>query len=259
MSIRLFLNDKLFWYYFKKRANLYHTKFIKAPLYFSAKPSYMKLVPSDHISQQIAFTGAYEYNLSKKITNIAKQGDQVLVDVGANMGYFSILFGIANKSNKVFAFEASPRNHQLLTHNIKLNKLENQVTIIPKAAGKESGVLPFSLGHEKQTGWGGISASKSSNTVEVEVLTLDEYFANKDTSIDVLKVDVEGADTWVLEGAKDLIQAGRIKEIYYEENLPRMKTLGIQAGTAQSMLENYGYQVVSIEEGEFHAFSKKAS
>lgn len=83
----------------------------------------MELVPGDHISDIIAFTGVYEMSLTKRVVDLARQGG-VLVDVGANLGYFPLLWAALNRENKCFAFEASPRNIPLLNRNISRNSLE---------------------------------------------------------------------------------------------------------------------------------------
>ncbi len=113
----------------------------------------MELVPGDHISNSIAFLGYYELELSRKIISLAKEGG-LLVDVGANLGYFSLLWAAGNPKNRCIAFEASPRNVSIIERNIKRNHFENQITLIPKAASKDSGWMPFDLGPEEQTGWG---------------------------------------------------------------------------------------------------------
>lgn len=72
------------------------------------------LIVGDVISGQIALTGFYEYELSKKIVNLGKTSDRggLLVDVGANLGYFSLLWLGADERNEAIAIEASPRNQR---------------------------------------------------------------------------------------------------------------------------------------------------
>ena len=107
----------------------------------------MELVPGDHTSDVIAFTGAYETPLTNRVADLARRGG--LVDVGANLGYFSLLWTALNRENQCFAFEASPRNVPLLNRNISRNGLESQVEVFPVAAGKEAGRLSFDLGPEE--------------------------------------------------------------------------------------------------------------
>jgi hypothetical protein len=124
-----------------------------------------------------------------------------------------------------------------------------------KALGKENAQLQFSLGPDDQTGWGGISLGKGDGkTITVPVVRLDEIFGS-DTQINVLKVDIEGADTWAILGVEKLLRAKRIKHVYFEENASRMNLPGIKAGEAQAYLHSLGYRVELFgrEKGEYHA------
>jgi hypothetical protein len=59
----------------------------------------------------------------------------------------------------------------------------------------------------------------------------------------LLKVDIEGADTWALEGCERLLRARRIKQIWFEQNKPRMRELGIGEAEAEEFLRSVGYKV----------------
>jgi hypothetical protein len=95
--------------------------------------------------------------------------------------------------------------------------------------------------------------------VEVDVVRLDEDLAGEQ-SIEVLKIDTEGADTWVLEGAEGLLREKKIRHIFFEEHKGRMAKLGIAPGAAASFLTGCGYTVEIIDGGkdnklsEYHAF-----
>src|SRR4051794_19965608 len=66
----------------------------------------MEVVPGDVISDCIAFTGVWELKLSRRLHKIARSGG-VMVDIGANLGYFSLLWAAATPNNHCFSFEAS--------------------------------------------------------------------------------------------------------------------------------------------------------
>lgn len=196
------------------------------------------LVPGDAISGSIAFTGFYELGLSQRVVEHATKGG-LFVDVGANMGYFSLLWAGSSQSGKVIAIEAAPRNIALLQSNITRNHLEDRITLISKAAGNHSGAINFDTGPDAQTGWGGLTAGSSPTTTSVSMLRLDEELAG--TDIAVLKIDTEGADTWVLFGCESLLKERRIQTIYFEQNLDRMKRLGIASSDALKFLQAMGY------------------
>jgi FkbM family methyltransferase len=222
----------------------YHTRhrewgqlFKRAPLALCPEIAMYDLVPGDVISGCIAFNGFYEWSLTKRIAQAAGGGG-LFVDVGANMGYFSLLWVGLSRSNKAIAFEAAPRNIVLFQNNVEQNHLEDRITIVSKAVSDRAGRTAFDLGPADQTGWGGFSTNSATATV-VPTVRLDEELP--DAKIDVLKIDTEGADTLVLLGCERLLRNRRIQIIYFEQNEPRMKALGVTANTAQSFLHGHGY------------------
>lgn len=222
-----------------------------APLYHQSRLAYaphikMELVPGCAISDCLAFTGVYEPALTRKVVQFAKSGG-TLIDVGANLGYFALLWAAANPKNKCIAFEASPRILEILRRNIRQNGLESQVDVISSAAGKAQGKLQFDLGPSSQTGWGGFASDDTPNTTEVDVVRIDEVI-KEDQPITLLKVDIEGADTWALMGCERLLKAKVVQRVWFEQNKPRMRSLGIPLDAAQNYLRSVGY--VSHPQGD---------
>ena len=76
-----------------------------------------------------------------------------------------------------------------------------------------------------------------------------------DVLIDVLKIDTEGADAWVLDGAEQLLMSHRVRHVFFEQNLPRMTGLGIPRDAPFRTLESCGYKVETIGRNDsmFHA------
>lgn len=227
------------------------------PLEFS-KDIRLDLSKTDVGHRSIIYNGFYELDLSKMMVRLARQGG-LMVDVGANYGYFSCLWASKRPGNSVIAFEASPVNIEPLRNNVRKNKLDDSITVIPLALGKEPGILKFNLATEnKQTGWGGFTINNDSGSVEVKVDTLDNYARkNNIQKIDVLKIDVEGADTWVLYGAKELLSEKRIRHIFFEQNIPRMDLLNIKRNEAGDFLRELGYVLQEKTPNEFYAYPGK--
>lgn len=200
---------------------------------------HMKLVPGDLISDCIAFTGVYEPALTRRLVELARTGG-TLIDVGANLGYFTLLWVSANPTNRCIAFEACPRNITLLRRNIETNNFAEQVNLVPNAAGSASGRLYFDMGSSEQTGWGGFAAASASNAIEVDVVRIDDVVPASHP-VALLKVDIEGADAWALMGCERLLKAGTVSEIWFEQNKPRSRALGINVDAAQDYLRSLGY------------------
>ncbi len=216
--------------------------FDDAALHFARHIS-MRLLPGDIISDSIAFTGTYDLPLSRMLLRLAKEGG-LLVDVGANLGYFSLLWASVDRRNEVVSFEASPRNFELLKLNVARNRLEDRIEVRSEAVGKERGKMQFDPGPKDQTGWGGLSLDCSERSQLVQVVTLDDALADVE-QISLLKIDIEGADTWALLGAERLLRERRIEHIWWEQHKSRMRKLNITDDHAAKYLEEIGYHPIS--------------
>lgn len=244
------LREWLFYRLYSRRAHMQPELFKSAPLAMVPGVT-LDLVPTDVAHQAMAWMGFYERASSLRILELARKGG-LLVDVGANYGYYTCLWAAVSAANRVVAFEASPRNIAGFTQNVAQNCLEEQVTIEGCAVGREEGVMNFEIGPEGQTGWGGLTGAATD--LSVPVVSLDTYCRDKSISlINVLKVDVEGADTWVLEGASELLREHRILNVFFEENPGRMENLGIAPERPASLLQDLGYRIQQVAQGEFMA------
>jgi len=200
----------------------------------------MKLVPSDLMHASIAFTGEYETELSREVVRLSRSTGGLLIDVGANAGYFSLLWVASNSNSTAIAFEPSPRNTQIIKENIRNNGFDNRITLRSIALGRDTGEFDFDLGPSESTGWGGLVHETGERTIRVQVERLDELIPS-DAVIDLLKIDTEGADTWVLQGCEKLLLEKRINEIHFEQNKPRLAELGISEFEAEDYLRSTGY------------------
>ena len=244
LCLRLSPPKLQFWllhHYYLSRRDRWRMLYDNAPL-TDAPSIRMQLIPGDILSDRVAFTGhCFEGALSRRVVELGGVGG-IMIDVGANLGYFSLLWASCHSSNRVFAFEAATRNVDTLRTNISRNGMNDRIRVIPCAAAAEAGVIYFDPGPEEQRGWGGISPAKSGSSYEVQAVRVDEMVP-ADTQVSLLKVDAEGADTLVLMGCEGLLKRGAIREIWYEENASRRERLGIPRDEAQRYLESMGYHV----------------
>lgn len=241
------LRQSLYYRYYHSRHAKWQHLFESAQLALSPNVSMYGLMPGDIISGNIAFNGFYELALSLEIEKLSRRGG-LFVDVGANMGYFSLLWVGTNPSGHAIAYEAAPRNIKLIENNITRNHLGHRIAPVPKAAGNHDGQIAFEVGPDDQTGWGGISNETTARTIDVPLVRLDTELAGRE--IEVLKIDVEGADTWVLQGCEFLLKKKRIRRIYFEQNDARMRKLGIRQNEAQTFLRDLGYVCAPFMRGD---------
>lgn len=138
------------------------------------------------------------------------EGSSTMVDVGANIGWHTLV--AARVARRVWAFEPEPSNVALLRRNVELNRLGN-VTVVPKAVADHAGTIDLWLS-ETSAGHHSTSHVVGRRKLQVPSTTLDTEFPVE--TIDVLKIDTEGAEPQVLAGAEALIASRRIKNIVLE-------------------------------------------
>lgn len=152
-------------------------------------------------------TGDAEPEVQKALAELVKPG-QTVYDVGANIGFFTILCSrLVGPQGHVYAFEPIPQNLATLRHNVTLNALGN-VTIVEAALSSSTGsaemfVSPWSAFHSLNVE----GATKQDNhgpqagEITVQTVTLDEFVQGEGVRApDLVKIDVEGAELIVLAG-----------------------------------------------------------
>lgn len=204
----------------------------------------MRVVAGDVISDAIFWTGVYEAAATREIRRIASTDGGLMIDVGANIGYFTHLWLGSNPSNQVLAVEASPDNVQLLKKNLAANRCDDRCRVIDMAVSSEAGEVSFDLGPRQQTGWGGISEGVGTGSRVIRVATerLDRL-AEATMPVRLLKVDVEGAEALVFEGASELLRQRAVQEVWFEDNVPRREALGIEEDRLTRELVSHGYTI----------------
>ncbi len=152
--------------------------------------------------------GAYEPGCVCALREHLSEGS-VCVDVGANLGYFSILMSqIVGKRGRIIAFEPMPDTVQILRENIAVNRLENVIVIEAAASDKSGSVQLLSGASERVTKTAsmvGYRLEGPARTTLARSLRLDDYFAGSTRFPDLIKIDVEGAELIVLKGARETI------------------------------------------------------
>jgi FkbM family methyltransferase len=139
--------------------------------------------------------------------------DETFVDVGANIGAFTILaVGVAHA--RAIAFEPSPDTFNLLEQNIRLNDFQNSVRAVSAAVGRNNGEVQFSMGLGTENHI--VVGDAANGSQKVKMTTLDEELAGQPP--DLLKVDVEGFETEMFAGAASTLRHSRLQAIIVERN-----------------------------------------
>lgn len=169
-------------------------------------------------------------------------------DVGANVGYYALLAGRSvGPDGRVFAFEATPAVATRLAENVALNGLDN-VTVVHSAVCDRSGEIEFRLHDDDSEGNSMVNFAADWPTVRVPAVSLDEYAADHGLErVDVVKVDVEGAEPLVLAGATRLLSAARPPVLIMESNPDALKAGGSSPADLRARLAAFGYRCYGVE------------
>lgn len=156
--------------------------------------------------------GNYEPEETTKYKSIIHKGDVVL-DIGANIGYFTLLFARAvGSSGLVYAFEPDPTNFKLLQKNIETNGYANVKAF--NYAVSDSIRKGFLYLNDYNAGDGRIFGSENDRkAVPIEIISLDEKFPELRPNF--VKIDTQGAEIGILKGMKNIIKFVPVLSIEY--------------------------------------------
>lgn len=220
--------------------------------------------PMDVLAKPI-FMGSFEPEVGRFLIAFLRPG-MVCIDIGANIGVFTLLMAeLVGFGGQLHAFEPGPSEFEQLKANVALNSLTN-VTLNPVAVCAENGDAKLTVCGE---GWGafntlgqvshpGVRADVKRDILKVPTVTLDSYIRDHDINrIDLVKVDVEGAELMVLQGARALLDQAIAPTWAIEVADATTKGLGYPAKAICDYLSSYGYTLYCTDRktGEWHLWS----
>lgn len=199
------------------------------------------------VSGALALKGfeSYETELFEQ----ALRPGMTVLDVGAHIGYYTLIAARkVGPTGRVIAFEPEPRNNALLRKNVAANKLSN-VVILDVAASDSAGshdlfLEKYNKGHHS---FGRGSASAERITVKTD--TIDhalERFGSP--AIDLMKIDIEGAEPIALRGMKETIARSPAMTIFAEAYPKCLERLGTPAAEYLRQLTTLGFKLWEINE-----------
>ena len=219
------------------------------------------------IGTHILLGGTWEANYMAAFARQIRAGDIVL-DIGANHGIYALAAGAqVGSKGHVYAFEASCHFSELIRASISVNGLDSVVSIINAAVAAATGeaVLGFDdhwsgRGHlvSPSVNEGAPSPTGSerlpqplglpreSKTEKIRCVALDEYFADPMTTIDVVKMDIEGGEGPALQGMAGLLERSPRVKIMMEFCPRMMSRFDCNATDVIAMLEAGGFMCWTI-------------
>lgn len=165
------------------------------------------LNPEDKgVSSFILKRRTWEPNETYWMVRSVGSGD-VFVDVGANIGFYTVLAcKLVGDEGHVYAFDPDPVAFEILRRNVLLNGCDN-VTLEQKAASNEPGEIELFLAKQNKGDHRIFQAEdEERESIAIEAVRLDDYFAGMENEIDFIKVDAQGADGAIIEGLERVLE-----------------------------------------------------
>lgn len=209
--------------------------------------------PNNDMGRSIFVSGTYEPNTLMFLKNFLKIGD-TFIDIGANSGIYSIVAAkLVGDAGKVYSFEPSSREFFKLQENVLLNNLQHHIVTNKLAISSKNEKALLKIATESHNGQNTLCNEfaytnvDSGHIEEVNCISLDEYVNNNSIfNIKLIKIDVEGYELNVFEGANSLIINQRpliifevVREAYRKNNL---KLIDLK-----NYLLNHNYLTYSID------------
>jgi len=200
---------------------------------------YFEFNSETRLGHQIFFLGSRERAETRLVREIVRPGE-IAFDIGANIGWYTTLLSqLVGGGGLVYAFEPVPSTFKSLTRTVEKNRCAENVILFNKLCGAdcEPGLIyEFPRLHP------GLSSSQPIGNEEkiehrVDKVTIDAVVASSGVKgIDILKIDVEGAELEVLKGASRSLGSGRIKAILIEANEERAAAFGYNFGDYHDLM-----------------------
>jgi FkbM family methyltransferase len=195
----------------------------------------MHLDPSDFIQLDILIYGFWEPEIEAAARSL-RPGD-CFVDIGANVGYFSLM--AASRGASVLAFEPQPSVMGQLLANAKRNRLAVQA--VQAACGAEPGNCKLYLDSAENSGQASLSAQNADGApIDVAIVVPDDEIQRRGMQPTLIKIDVQGFEVSVLRGLhRTLSRYDPVLVVEVEP--PLLRNAGSSPEELLALLRNYGY------------------
>jgi FkbM family methyltransferase len=168
--------------------------------------------------------------------------DDVFFDIGANVGAYTLLAS-GEVGARTISVEPVPSTFKFLSDNIIINKLEDKVELLNNGLGSNSGTIKFTKSFDTVNH---VATENETDTIDVTVKIMDEIASQVPI---LIKIDVEGFETEVLNGAKEILENKNLKAIIIELNGSGSR-YGYDEKLIHDKLLNHGFKIYNYNPAE---------
>ena len=207
--------------------------------------------PGAPVFREICERGAFEPEIIDRLVKLAQPGTTVF-DVGANIGLMAIPVLRACGTCRVVSFEPSPNSLPFLQSTARGSAFADRWTVRGVALAAAKGELDFTIGRPEDALFEGFNSGSriaDARVIKVTVSTIDDEWRALDRpAVSVIKIDVEGAEGGVLDGASELLAAQR-PAVLIEWHEPYLVRFGTRPESILAFADRFGYQMFTVPGG----------
>lgn len=240
----------------RKIKHIYRSFFASTEFIYKSKEGFKIKLNYTKDVDRFFYWGQFEYNnlelFKKVLTN-----DSVVFDIGANIGIYTLIASACTTSGgHVHSFEPADAAYDRLCQNIELNKFRN-VTANKLGMADKSGILNFYVCEDDAYNSLGTKPMTAVKKIEkINVTCIDDYCSkNNIGKIDIIKIDTEGADYLVLNGAKRTLNSSNKPILFCEYNVPTEGGFQYTNKDFYQFLIEAGYKVFFFEGSKLNLFN----
>jgi FkbM family methyltransferase len=201
----------------------------------------LRCYPDSRSAAAVLYCGLYDYDDMNFLLRYLRSNDSFL-DIGANIGVYTLLAASKINDGKIYSFEVLPKNFARLQENLKLNDL-NQVDSYELAVSNQPGNISLDLAEGDSMPF--ITHTATNTTISVPTDTLDDLLKNQQIdNLTLAKIDIEGAELLAFQGAVSLLKQQR-PLVWIMEINDTVKNLGHQKQEVVEFIQSYGYSLYS--------------
>ncbi len=197
-------------------------------------------------SLRLSINENYEEESTNFVKKIIKKGD-VVVDVGANIGYYTLLFAkLVGQNGKVYAFEPESANFSLLRKNIVVNSYQN-VKLVNKAVSSITGRTKLFISNDNKGSHSIVDKNNKKDVIEIDSVRLDDFFHETKEEVDFIKLDIEGAEIEAINGMISLLKKNSNVIIMTEFTPFMLKKSGFEPEKYLELLKDLDFKIYLLE------------
>jgi len=230
LAVRLGRLDRLKWVKAVRQALVSRIAREPSAVRFATPYGFDLMLPvADQGMLIMALATAHLHPRIREVLEASIRPGDIVIDGGSNVGFFSLLAAVFLKgSGQVVAFEPEPSAFRLLRQNVERNGFQSIVRLEEKALTNSNGFFEFSVVPDEPMRSSLVAeAGPMGRAIRVLGVRLDDYVKTQDLkSVDIIKLDLEGAEPLALSGMEKSLLTARL--LVFEINGPLLKQMGVE-------------------------------